>query len=149
MAEMIYGRADSPEAMQKIGPLLPYIPDRELVNLYRRMLDTNQKTYIRQFLDLVIREFSLRANRCIDDGDFYAALKPYKHIERIIEASDGDRQMLLSYCYARVYFRASDFDAASEHLTRAMSLAQSPVKKHLDLKEMIDKARAAASKTPA
>jgi tetratricopeptide (TPR) repeat protein len=149
MAEMIYGRADSPEAMQKIGPLLPYIPDRELVNLYRRMLDTNQTTYIRQFLDLVIREFSLRANRCIDDGDFYAALKPYKHIERIIDASDEDRQMLLSYCYARVYFRASDFDAASEHLTRAMSLAKSPVKKHLDLKEMIDKARDAASKTPA
>jgi tetratricopeptide (TPR) repeat protein len=149
MAELMYGRADSPEATQKIAPLLPYIPDRELVNLYRRMLDTKPSTYIRQFLDLVVREFSLRANRCIDDGDFYAALKPYKHIERIIDDADEERHMLLAYCYARVYFRASDFDAASEHLTRAMALAKSPIKKHLDLKELIDKGRAADLKKPA
>jgi tetratricopeptide (TPR) repeat protein len=139
MAELIYFKGEISGSIGAIEKLLPWISDRDLVGLYRRLPTTGDAKILRRILDMIIREFSVRANRLIDSDDFYAALKPYKYIEKIIEPSDNERQQSLSYCIARVYYRAGDLDEAAEHLQRSMSFSTDPSTKQLALKELIDK----------
>lgn len=147
MAELRFQLARSIDEIEAISSLLFAIQDRELVSLYKRLpkTETNAAEH-RKILDLLVREFSLRANKFIEGDDFYAALKPYKHIEKIIDGKDSDRQQALSYCYARVYYRASDFDLADEHLAKAMTLSKAVNPKHQTLKELIDKGRKGSGK---
>src|SRR5262249_47294790 len=141
MAELIYTLAKSKDEVTKIAILFQNVTDRELVNLYKRLPAAGRTEYSRLILDLLIREFSVRANRLIEANDFYAALKPYKHIEKIIDSTDTERQQLLAYCYARLYFRSADLDLAEEHLQRAIELGPAPGEKILALKALIDKTR--------
>ena len=138
-AEVIYVCSRGPDDLQAINPLFARFSDRELVSFYKRITSYVDVHHSPFMMDMIVREFSLRANQFIGADDFYAALKPYKHIEQIIDPQDVERQHLLSYCYARVYYRADEIELASKYINRAIDLAEQPKAKHLQLKKLIDK----------
>lgn len=135
---LIYGHATSLKSLQDCVNYVTNVTERDLIKLYRKMPEKDSPEFKRAFLDIIIREFSLRANDLIRNDDYVAALKMYLHVQKIVDESDYERQSNLNYCMARTHFKLDNFGRAAEHNDKAIKLSRNKHVKAIKLKQMLN-----------
>ncbi len=139
LIDFIFQHAYSHEHFSNIPEYLKIVGDRELVKLYQLPVDRKSKAIVRAYYDLLIREFSMRANQLIEREDFAGALKMYKHITKIIDRNNTDRMVHLYYCFARTYFKLDCFKESEKYNKTALELSKGTYSKAKTLEGLLEK----------
>ncbi len=137
--EYCYKKAKAADDLKDMIDYVGNVEARDLIKLYKKTKVDNDEVK-RYLLDLLIREFSLRANNDIKENDFGGALKFYRHIEQIIDKSDKKKYVNFLYCVSRAYFKLEKYDNAKSSNHEALVLSDGAHEKSKNLALLIKKA---------